>query len=471
MAWDEPSVQVPCDKRHVLISPDTVSTKTAMTDQEQGLKRELTARQMAMVAVGGSIGTGLLLGSGAAIQVAGPAVVVTYLLSAAITWTVAMAMGEMSAMHPAAGSFGVYAELYLNGWAGFIARYGYWFSVVIAIGSEVVAAGTYMRVWFPNTPVILWMVIFGGFLVAVNLFSVADFGTFEYWFALIKVVTIFGFILVGAVLLFGHRVQPQYLMNGGFAPNGWRASMMAISFGLYSFLGIEMVAISSGEARSGAEVGRATRLAFATLTFVYVGAMAVLVGVMPWRNAGVSQSPFVTVFQVAGFPAAGAVMNFVVLTAALSGANASLYVTSRMLFSLARSGYAPRRTGQLNHHGVPMAALMASMVGIVIAIIVQLRAPERAYLYMINTALIGGMLAWLVSLLAHVRFRQTVSVDQLRALGLRSPLGAAGSILGFIAIIAAIASTWFVQQSAVAARSAIFYLLILSAAYWLVRKK
>ena len=120
-------------------------TSQRMTDQEQGLKRELTARQMAMVAVGGSIGTGLLLGSGAAIQVAGPAVVLTFVLSALISWTVAMALGEMSAVHPAAGSFGVYADLYLNRWAGFIARYGYWFAVVIVVGSEVVAAATYMR--------------------------------------------------------------------------------------------------------------------------------------------------------------------------------------------------------------------------------------------------------------------------------------------------------------------------------------
>jgi amino acid transporter len=124
-----------------------------MTDQEQGLKRELTARQMAMVAVGGSIGTGLLLGSGAAIQVAGPAVVLTFVLSALISWTVAMALGEMSSVHPAAGSFGVYAEIYLNRWAGFMARYGYWLAAIIAIGSEVVAAGTYMRVWFPGVPV------------------------------------------------------------------------------------------------------------------------------------------------------------------------------------------------------------------------------------------------------------------------------------------------------------------------------
>ena len=357
-----------------------------MTDQEQGLKRELTARQMAMVAVGGSIGTGLLLGSGAAIQVAGPAVVLTFVLSALISWTVAMALGEMSAVHPAAGSFGVYADLYLNRWAGFIARYGYWFAVVIVVGSEVVAAATYMRQWYPAVPQIVWMVTFGLFLLAINFFSVGHYGTFEYWFALLKVVTIFVFIVMGAALLFSGKVQPQYVASGGFAPQGWSAPLMAISFGLYSFLGIEMVAISSGEARSRKDVARATRIAFATLVLVYVGAMAVLVGVMPWKNAGVSESPFVTVFKVAGIPAAGFIMNFVVLSAALSGANASLYVASRMLFALARSGYAPQRMGVLNQHGVPMGAVLASMAGIVGAILLQLRT-SNAYLYIINAAL------------------------------------------------------------------------------------
>jgi len=441
-----------------------------MTEQEQGLKRELTARQMAMVAVGGSIGTGLLLGSGAAIQVAGPAVVLTFVLSALISWTVAMALGEMSAVHPAAGSFGVYAELYINRWAGFVARYGYWFAVIIAVGSEVVAAATYMREWYPSVPPLAWMVTFGLFLLAINFFSVGHYGTFEYWFALLKVVTIFVFIVTGAVLLFAGRVPAQYVAQGGFAPKGWTAPLLAISFGLYSFLGIEMVAISSGEARSRADVARATRIAFATLVFVYVGAMAVLVGVMPWRTAGVSQSPFVTVFKVAGIPAAGFIMNLVVLSAALSGANASLYVASRMLFSLARSGYAPRSMGALNQHGVPMGALLASMLGIVGAILLELRTKD-AYLYIINASLVGGMIAWLISLLAHVRFRRTISAEQLAEVGLRSPLGAAGSLVGFVAVIAAIACTWWVSQSSVAAKSAGIYMVVLSVGYLLVKKK
>jgi L-asparagine transporter-like permease len=442
-----------------------------MPEQEQGLKRELTARQMAMVAVGGSIGTGLLLGSGAAIQVAGPAAVVSYGISALISWTVAAAMGEMSSLHPAAGSFGVYAEQYLNDWAGFIARYGYWFSVVIAVGSELVAAGTYMQAWFQSVPVLAWMIIFGFFLVAINLFSVGHYGTFEYWFALIKVVTIFAFILIGAALLFGGRVHPQYLAGGGFAPKGWPAPFKAVAFGLYSFLGIEMVAVSSGEARSGREVARATKIAFATLAFVYVGAMAVLVGVMPWHIAGVSESPFVTVFNVAGIPAAGSMMNFVVLTAALSGANAALYVASRMLFSLASSGLAPAGLGRLNEHGVPMRALMTSMAGILVAIGVQYLVPQQAYLYIIGASLVGGMLAWMVSLLAHVNFRRRITPQQLAALPFRSPLGVEGSMLGFVAVPAAILATWFVPQLRIVVASAGPYLLILTVAYWLARRR
>jgi amino acid transporter, AAT family len=440
-----------------------------LDNREQGLKKQLSAAQIAMVAVGGSIGTGLLLGSGAAIQVAGPAVILSYILSALIAWIVAMAMGELSSLHPAAGSFGVYAEMYLNPWAGFIARYGYWFSVVIAIGSELVAAGTYMRIWYPHVSIMVWMVLFGFLLLFINLFPVGDYGTVEYWFAFIKVITIFLFIAVGATLLLSRRVHSQYLAAGGFAPNGWGSALLAASFGLYSFLGIEMVAISSGEARSSGEISRATRIAFTMLGVVYLGAMAVLVGVMPWNRAGVTESPFVTVFQVAKIPAAGFIMNLVVLSAALSGANATLYVASRMLFSLARAGYAPQRLGDLNAHGVPMAALLTSMLGIVGAILLEFRTPN-AYLYIISAALVGGMLAWLVSLAAHVRFRMTTSPEQLASLPIRSPLGVAGSIAGFIAIIAAIISTAAVPQSRVTAESAGPYVLILTAAYFLVRR-
>ena len=445
------------------------SDATVASSNETGLLRQLSAGQMAMVAVGGSIGTGLLLGSGAAVQIAGPAVVLTYLVGAAIAWTVTMALGEMASVHPAAGSFGVYAELYLNPWAGFVARYGYWFAVVIAIAAELVAAATYTGFWFPGVPAIVWIVFYAALLLAVNLRQVGDYGRFEYWFAMVKVATIALFIVIGAALLAGGRVTPQYTASGGFFPKGPFAPLLAVSFALFSFLGIEMVAISSGEARAPREIPRATRIMFALLVFVYVGAVAVLVGVMPWQAAGVRQSPFVTVFEVAGVPAASTLMNVVVLTAALSGANANLYVAARMLFSLARSGYAPSSLGRLTASGSPRNAVAVSATGILFALVAQKFAPEAAYLYIIGASLFGGMLAWWVALAAHVRFRSGLSREEVARLPLRSPGGAAASAVGFVALAIVIVSTWWVDQSRITIVSGGPYLLVLTGAYWLTR--
>ncbi|MGH9602226.1 MAG: amino acid permease [Terriglobales bacterium] len=440
-------------------------------NSETGLHRQLGAGQIAMVAVGGSIGTGLLLGSGAAVQIAGPAVSVAYVVGALITWTVAMALGELASKHPAAGSFGVYAERYLNPWAGFVARYGYWISVTIAVGGHLVAAATYARFWFPQAPPMVWIALFAGVFLFVNLRSVGDFGTFEYWFAMIKLVAVMTFIVLGAVLLLGGRVTPQFTAHGGFFARGVGAPLLAVSFALFSFLGVEMVAISSGEARSQTEIPRATRWMFALLTFVYLGATVVLVGVLPWDRIGVTESPFVTVFSVAGIPAAAAVMNFVVLTAALSGANANLYVASRMLFSLARSGYAPERLGILTSNGSPRAALLVSTGGIVAAVMAQYLIPEQAYLYIILASLFGGMLAWAIALASHIAFRRRLTTDELAALPMRSPGGAAASWLGLAGVCAVVISTWWVPQTRVTVLAGVPQLLLLSLVYGLVRRR
>src|SRR5215831_14161918 len=187
-----------------------------MTDQEQGLKRELTARQMAMVAVGGSIGTGLLLGSAAAIEVAGPAVVLTFLFAGFVTWTVTLALSDLATRHPAAGSFQLYGELYLNEWAGFLSGAGYWAAIAISIGAEMVASATYMAYWFPTVPAIVWIAIASALLLGVNLLSVGRYGRFEYWFAMIKVVVVVAFIVLGATLMATGRVEPQYRAHGGW---------------------------------------------------------------------------------------------------------------------------------------------------------------------------------------------------------------------------------------------------------------
>ena len=437
------------------------------TAQESGLRHQLSAGQMAMVAVGGSIGTGLLLGSAAAMEIAGPAVILSFLLAGFISWTVTMALGELSSAHPAAGSFGLYADLYLGPWAGFISRAAYWVAISVSVGANLVASATYMRYWFPTVPAVVWIALFSLLLIVVNLRSVGDYGRFEFWFAMVKLVTMVTFIIIGGMLLADGRVPAQYTAQGGFFPRGVLAPLLAMTFALYTFGGIEMVAITTGESRSPAEIPRAVRLTFITLAVVYLGAIVVLVGVMPWNRVGVIESPFVTVFRTVGIPAASSLMSFVILTAALSGANANLYSASRMLFSLARKGWAPAPLGRLNAAGSPQLALVASSYGIVVAVVLERWAPSNAFVYILTGALFGLMLSWLVSLAAHISCRRRMSSSQVNALPMRSPLGAWGSVLGLTLVTAAILKTWW--DSRVSLVSGLSTLLLLTVAYMFLR--
>ena len=421
-------------------------TTSVARGNETGLRRQLSAGQITMVAVGGSIGTGLLLGSAAAIELAGPAVIVSYVFAAFVSLLVTMALGELASAHPAAGSFGVYADLYLNQWAGFLSRTGYWAAIAVSIGAELVASSTYMAFWFPRVPMLVWAILFSLFLLLMNMRSVGEYGRFEYWFAMVKVITILAFVVIGAGLLLGGRATPQYTLNGGFFPKGVLAPMLAITFAIYAFGGVEFVAVTSGESRSSHEVAQAAWMTSSVLTVVYIGAIVVLVGVMPWNRAGVTESPFVTVFRQVNLPGASHVMNFVVLTAALSGANAALYISSRMLFSLARSGWAPSALGRLNSKGSPVWALLVSAYGIAVALILVKWAPQKAFEFILRGSFTGMMLSWIVSLAAHIVFRRKISAAGIAELPIRSPFGAWGSILGLLLVCATVLKTWWDSQ-------------------------
>jgi amino acid transporter, AAT family len=415
-------------------------------NSESGLRHQLSAGQMTMVAVGGSIGTGLLLGTAAAIELAGPAVILSFALAAFISWTVSLALGELASMHPAAGSFGVYGDLYLNDWAGFISRAGYWAAIAVSIGAEMVASATYMKLWFPGVPAIAWVVIFSIFLLSTNLLSVHSYGRFEFWFAMIKVAVIAAFVVLGSLLLLSGRAAAQYTAHGGFFPLGPAAPLLAITFAIYTFGGVEFVAVTSGESTSAQEVARATRMTFLALTFLYLGAITILVGIMPWNRAGVMESPFVTVFRSVSLPGAAHIMNFVVLTAALSGANAALYISSRMLFSLGRTGWAPRGFGHLSRNGTPTYALLVSSYGIIVALALEHWAAAKAFEYILRGAFFGMMLSWIVSLAAHISFRRRLAAADVAALPMRSPLGEWGSVIGLVVVLAAVAKTWWDSQ-------------------------
>ncbi|MFZ0199432.1 MAG: amino acid permease [Candidatus Sulfotelmatobacter sp.] len=436
---------------------------------EEGLHHQLTAGQMAMVAVGGSISTGLLLGSAAALEIAGPSVILSYAVAAFIAYTVTMALGELASTHPAAGSFGIYGELYLTPYLGFLCRAGYWASIAFSIGAELVASATYMSFWFPAVPGELWVVLFSAALVLVNLLSVGSFGRFEFWLSMIKFGTIVVFILAGSALLFGGRIAPQYTAHGGFLPKGPIAPLLAVFIAIYTFGGVEMLAVTTGESRSAKDIPRAARLTFFLLAVLYLGAITVLAGVMPWDHAGASESPFVTVLRLARIPAAAFFMNFVVLTAALSGANAKLYVASRLLFSMGRTGWAPASLGKLNAAGSPRLALFVSSYGIITALIIENWAPKQAFLYIVGAAFSGLILSWIVSLAAHVSFRWRLSPKQVAALPMRSPLGIWGSVLGFILVCVAVFHS-LLSSHVNEIGGAVFFLL-LTIAYLLLKRQ
>ena len=369
-----------------------------------------------MIAIGGAIGTGLFLGSSLAVRVAGPGVIFSYLIGAAIALLFMGALSEMAVAHPTAGSFGVYAELYLNPWAGFTVRYTYWFAQCVAIGGEATAIAIYCQWWFPNTPKWLWILAFSIALLYVNARSVGSFGSFEYWFAMIKVVAIVLFIVFGVALLAG--IGPwraigfaNYTAHGGFLPTGFHGVWIAMVFVIFSYIGTEMISVTAGEAKDPATaVPRAMHAMVGRLILFYLGAIAVLIGIVPWNQiqpgADITASPFVKVFQLIGVPAAAHVVNFVVITAAASSMNCNLYLVSRMMFSLARGGYAPSAFGRVSSKGTPVAALIVSAAGLALALLVALISPDRAFVYLFGVSLFGGLYAWLIIFITHLAFRR-----------------------------------------------------------------
>ena len=284
---------------------------------------------------------------------------------------------------------------------------------------------------------------------------------------MIKAAVIAVFIALGAALLLTGRAAPQYTAHGGFFPLGPAAPLLAITFALYTFGGVEYVAVTSGESVSATAIARAVRMTFLTLTFLYLGAITILVGIMPWNRIGVTESPFVTVFRSVSIPGAGHFMNFVVLTAALSGSNAALYISSRMLFSLARTGWAPASLGRLNAKGSPTWAVLVSSYGIVVALVLERWAPAKAFEYILRGAFFGMMLAWIVSLAAHISFRRRLTAAQTAEIPARSPLGQWGSIIGLVVVLASTAKTWW--DSRINLIVGLIFLIALTVLYFLLR--
>jgi AAT family amino acid transporter len=412
-------------------------------DRESGLHRSLSAGQLSMIAIGGAIGTGLFLGSSFAIGFAGPSVVVSYAIGAAIALLLMGCLAEMSVAHPTSGSFGAWAEFYVSPMAGFLVRYAYWSSIVLAVGTEVTAVAVYMRFWFPGAPGWVWITAFSTMLIAVNTGNVSIFGRIEYSFSVVKITAILLFIAFGCWFV-THTGFGNYTAHGGFFPRGISGMWIATVVSIFSYLSIEMIAVAAGEAEDPQRaIVRAFRATVFRLVFFYLCTLGLIVAIVPWNASATSQSPFVTVMAATRISGAAGTVNFVILVAALSAMNSQLYITSRMMFSLARAGYAPRRFGQLSSRGTPVAALWFSSIGIALAATVNAVYPETSFTLMMSISMFGAVFTWLMIFITHLFFRRRYSGGALK---FRMWFYPYGTLLGAALMAAVLLTTAFTRE-------------------------
>ncbi|WP_411087605.1 amino acid permease [Streptomyces sp. 061-3] len=398
--------------------------------QQEPLSHGLKQRHLTMLGLGGVIGAGLFVGSGAGIAVAGPGIVVSYLIAGALAMLVMRMLGEMSAAIPASGAFSVHAERALGRWAGFSVGWLYWFLLVVVLAVEATAAAQIAHGWVPGVDQWAWVLAFMVVFTVTNLTAVKNFGEFEFWFAALKVAAIVIFLVLGLLAVFGllPETDPVGLTNltgqGGFLPNGWGGVVSGVLTVVFAFGGLEVVTIAAAETDNPARaVGRAVRSAVVRILFFYVGSMLVIVTVLPWTAQQAGLSPYVKVLDAIGVPSAGQIMNIVVFVALLSALNANLYGASRMVFSLAERGEGPRGllkvSGSGDGGGVPRRAVLASVAFGFVSVLLNLKWPDSVFLYLLNS--VGAVLLFVWGLIAasQLRLRRRLEREAPEALTLR----------------------------------------------------
>ncbi|MFG3303946.1 amino acid permease [Streptomyces wuyuanensis] len=397
-----------------------------LATEAEPLSHGLKQRHLTMLGLGGVIGAGLFVGSGAGIALAGPGIVISYLLAGALAMLVMRMLGEMSSAMPASGAFSVHAERALGRWAGFTAGWLYWFLLVVVLAVEATGAATIAGGWVPGVPQWAWVLIFMVVFTVANLAAVKNFGEFEFWFAALKVGAIVLFLVLGTLAVFGllPDTQPVGLANltgeGGFLPNGWEGVVAGVLAVVFAFGGLEVVTIAAAESDDPARaVGRAVRSAVWRILLFYVGSMLVIVTVLPWTAMEPGLSPYVAVLDAIGVPGAGQIMNIVVFVALLSALNANLYGSSRMVFSLAERGEAPAGLLKVSGGGVPRRAVLASVVFGFVSVLLNLKWPDTVFLYMLNAVGAVLLFVWALIAVSELRLRRRIEREAPERLTLR----------------------------------------------------
>ena len=420
------------------------------TTQQPALRRELKARHLTMIAIGGSIGTGLFVASGATISQAGPGgALLSYALIGLMVYFLMTSLGELAAFMPVAGSFSTYGSKYVEECFGFALGWNYWYNWAVTIAVELVASQLLMAYWFPDTPGWIWSALFLCLMFLLNYLSVKGFGEAEYWFSLIKVATVVIFIVIGVAMILGilrgGEQAGWHNWQIGDAPfaGGFSAMIGVAMIAGFSFQGTELIGIAAGESEEPEKnIPRAVRQVFWRILLFYILAILIISLILPYTDPkllrndikDISVSPFTLVFQHAGLLSAAAIMNAVILTAVLSAGNSGMYASTRMLFTLAREGKAPRVFAKLSKGGVPRNALYATTVVAGLCFLTSKFGNQDVYLWLLNTSGMTGFIAWLGIAISHYRFRRgfVKQGHDLASLPYRSTLFPLGPIFAFV---------------------------------------
>ncbi len=391
------------------------------------MKRGLKNRHLQMIALGGAIGTGLFYGSTSTIALAGPSGMLAYLMGGIVIFFIMRMLGEMAVDEPVSGSFSYYASKYWGRFPGFLSGWNYWFNYVLVSMAELTAVGIYMNFWFPDLPQWLSALVCLVAITALNLVNVKAYGEAEFWMALIKIAAIVSMILLGLGLLFtsGQPFPENFSnlwSNDGFLPHGVWGLLEATAVVMFSFGGIELIGITAGEAENpDRTIPRAINQVIWRILIFYVGTMAVLMALWPWDQVGTQASPFVQIFENVGVPAAAHILNFVVLTAAVSVYNSAIYSNSRMLYGLAKEGEAPAFFLRLSPHGVPVRGILASSGITLIVVALNYFLAGHIFLYLMMIATCAAVISWVTICVTHLLFRRRCAAEG-RATRFRSPL-------------------------------------------------
>ena len=455
--------------------------KIEPSSEVEHLERKMEARHIQMISLGGVIGTGLFLSSGYTINQAGPVgTIIAYAVGAVLVYAVMLCLGELSVAMPYTGSFHVYARELIGPATGFTVALLYWLTWTIALGSEFTAAGIIMKEWFPHVPTWYWSLALIILILLSNIFTVRIFAESEFWFAAVKVLAIVAFIVLGALAIVGlipvqgytHAPGLTNLTKDGLFPTGIGGvftTMLTVNF---AFSGTELIGITAGEAKDPEKtLPKAIHTILWRLALFFIGSMVVMAALIPYKQAGVTQSPFVHVFQMMGIPYAADIMNFVVLTAIISAANSGLYASTRMLWSLGNEGTIPRIFAATNAHGTPVLAVIFSMLGGILSLLSSVYAAGTIYLVLVSISGLAVVIVWMAIAICQLNYRRRFlaaghSVDELKY---RTPWYPVVPWFAFLASLASCLLIWFDPSQRVALYWTVPFVALCYGGYYLAR--